>query len=118
MSKPNKRRIVMEKFKAQVAEEIIGEDGLVEVDLPMEERVWVKITLPFSNDEDYLDRLRAAEGARESCLVILGEHPEHSAEDQWAKWEAAGYTEDDLAMLVKAETAKAKEKQDGFRYRG
>lgn len=118
MSKPNKRRVVMEKFKAQVAEEVIGDDGLVEVDLPGGETVWVKVALPFSNEDEYLEELKAATTAKESCLVVLGQHSDHTAEDQWAKWEAAGYTEDDLALFLKAETARAKDAQEGFRYRG
>lgn len=117
MTSPNRRRVRMQQFKEQVGEAVLPEGNLIEVDLPTGETVHVKIPIPFTSDDDFITRLQAAEGARESCLVVLGEHPEHDAEEQWAKWEAAGYTEEDLAMLLKAETAAANERLEAFRYR-
>jgi len=117
MTSPNRRRVRMEQFKEQVTETVLPEGNLIEVELPDGTSVFVKIPIPFTADDEFIKRLQDAEGSRESCLIVLGEHPEHDAEEQWAKWEAAGYTEEDLAMLLKAETAAANERLEAFRYR-
>lgn len=118
MSKPNKRRVRMDKFLEQVNEQVLPADALVPIDVAKDVAVWIKIPLVPTEDDDYMERVQAATGDEELALIVLGEHPDHTAEEQWETWQAAGYTAKDLALVFGTESAAARERLGNFRYAG
>lgn len=120
MSKPNKRRIKMADFKAQVAEQVISPNGLIEVDLDDHGSIFLRVPLlPTDTDEDdFVQRMSSAVGTRDLALVALGEYDGTDAGEQWDKWEAAGYGEADFMILLRTETEAARERLGKFRYAG
>lgn len=118
MSKPNKRRVRMDQFLAQVTEQVLPTDALIPIDVAHDETVWIKVPLSAVEGDEYMDAVRAAKGDEELALVVLGEHPDHTAEEQWETWQAAGYTAEQLAMVFATETSAARERLGNFRYAG
>lgn len=120
-SKNNRRRRVrMDRFKAQLAEAVIGEDSLLEVEVGEDEAVVMRLPVLLPEGDDYQERVANAAGdsGRAAALLILGYHPTRSAEEQLDVWESAGYTTDDLAAVFGAETNAARERLGNFRFNG
>lgn len=115
----SKRRVVrMDEFSKQLEENVIGPDHLVEVEAAPGKSVWIKIPINLEDDDDYTDRLSAADAAAEMALVVLSGHPSLTAEQQWETWTSAGLTANDLVVVFGAETTAARERLGNFRYRG
>lgn len=117
MPKPNKRRVKMEQFKAQIAEQVLPDDNLIPVELPDGSEIMVKIPVALGEDDSFMDDFQAASTEEELALVILsgGVRP---AGEQWEAWKAAGYTGADLLKLWRVETDAANERLAAFRYKG
>lgn len=130
MGKPNRRRVRMQQFKSQVSEHMLGEDGLIPVDLNDDVTLYLKVALyPIDTDgDDYVERMKAAADIRGMALVALSYSPEipeehvderHAfAEQQWRQFLEAGYTEKDFITLLNTETADARERLGKFKYTG
>jgi hypothetical protein len=121
--KKNPRRNVrMDQFKRQIAEEVIGPDGLVDVEIGKGEFVRIKLPVALDESDDYQERLQQASKEEEYgealSLEVLGHDPDRSAEEQWAAWQAAGFDAGDLALVFQAETVAANERLKAFRYAG
>lgn len=117
MSQPNKRRVRMDQFKAQIADRVLPDDYLVPVDLPDDKTVYIKIPVALPEGDDFLDRLSAANNEEEVCLTILS-GATIPAEDQWETWKTAGYTGTDLIKVFTAERLAAEDRLKAFRYKG
>lgn len=119
MSK-NRRRIRADKFKQQVAENVIGPDGLIEVEINAAgDYVALRLPVMLTEDDDYHDRIRSAgKDGTQIALVVLGYHPDRDAQDQLDAWLTAGNTVEDLAVIFAAETTAARERLGNFRYNG
>lgn len=117
MSKPNKRRVRMDQFKAQLAEQVLPENRLVEVDLGNGSVVHMKLPIMLDEGDDFMERLAAAPDGEAVALVVLSGSLV-PAEEQWAAWQAAGYDSTDLSEVFQAETSAARERWDAFRYKG
>ncbi|MFD6032445.1 hypothetical protein ACX12M_17130 [Cellulosimicrobium cellulans] len=123
MAKTKQRRapVRMDKFKRQFSEEVIGEGSLVPVEIGDGDVVKIKLPLLLDEDDDYQDRLQQATQSDEEDavpLVVLGANPDRDAEEQWAAWQAAGYTSKDLAAIYQAELLAAQDRLRDFRYGG
>ncbi|MGC0270811.1 hypothetical protein ACPROK_14720 [Glutamicibacter soli] len=120
MAEPTRRVVRMDRFKKQLAENV-GTDELLPIEIGKDERVYIRLGFQVEDTPDFQDfmkRLQTASPGDESAMVILGEHPELSGEEQLEKWKAAGYTTDDLALVFGAETQEYKDSLGKFRYRG
>lgn len=117
MSKPNRRRVRMDQFKRQMAEQVLPDDSLVQVELDEVRSVQIKIPVMLDEDDDFPARIEAAESLEEMALVLLsgGSTP---AEEQWETWKAAGYDAVDLMKVYATERAGAEERMRQFRYKG
>lgn len=123
MSRKNTRRKVrMDQFKRQVAEEVIGPDSLVDIEIGKGEIVRIKVPVGLDEHDDYQEKIQEAmkeeEYGEAVALVVLGQDPDRSAEDQWAAYQAAGYDSGDLALVFQSETIAASERLKAFRYAG
>lgn len=115
----NRRRVRMDKFKAQIADQVIGEDSLVELETGKGEYVTIYIPIDPEEAEAHGKQLQASGADTEAgALVIFSHNPDVSAEDQLAQWKAAGLTMKDLLLAYQAETVDARERLGKFRYRG
>ena len=117
MGEPARRVIRMDEFKRQIAEAVLTDDHLVEVEAAPGKSVWIKIPLNLDDDDDYPQRLRAAKGGEDLALVILSGHPDRTAQQQWEEWTSAGLTAGDLAVVFGTESQAAQERLGNFRYR-
>jgi len=111
----------MDQFKAQVAENVIGDDGLIPVEISEETTLYLRVALyPIDMDgDDYVERMKVAATIKDMALVAFSYHPEGvSAEDQWSAFLKAGYTEADFSKLLNTETESARERLGKFRYAG
>lgn len=117
MSKPNKRRVRMDQFKAQITEQVLPEDRLVPVDLGPDTVVTIKLPIMLDEDDPYIEQMQAATTAEEIALVILS-GSDVPAEEQWQTWQFAGYDGTDLMELFSAERAAAEDRLKAFRYKG
>ena len=117
MSKPNKRRVKMDQFRAQLAEQVLPDDNWIPVELSDGSEVTVKIPVALSEGDPFMDDFKDATTEEELALVILsgGVRP---AGEQWEAWKAAGYTGADLLKLWRSETDAANERLGAFRYKG
>lgn len=110
MSKPNRRRVRMSQFSAQVAEAVLPPDGVVEVELDEQTTVSIRLPLNMDADDEYVQAIRAAEGADDLARVVLGD-------EQLEVWKASGRTADEFAVLFGSESRAAQERLRDFRYR-
>lgn len=110
MSKPNKRRVKLTEFRAQLAEAVLPPDGVVTVDLDDDTSISFRIPLQLDDDDPYLAAIKAASGADEMLHVLL-------SEEDAAIWTNAGNTADELMVLFGAESQGAQERMRDFRYR-
>ena len=113
-----RRRVRLDRYKEQIAENVIGPDGLLELELSESDSVKVKLPILLDEGDDYTKRLAEAADEEERALIVFGFNPERSAEEQLAAYLAAGGTYRDLAVILQAETATAQEALGKLRYRG
>jgi hypothetical protein len=123
MAKTKQRRapVRMDRFKKQFADEVIGESSLEQVEIGDGDYVWIKLPVMLDEDDDYQDKITEAYKSDDEDavpLVVLGQHPDHDAHEQWAKWKAAGYDATDLAAIFRVQTQAAQERLNDFRYGG
>ena len=118
-SKDRRRRVRVDQFKKQLAEEVIGEDSLVELEIGRGEFVTIYVPLDGDDTKDVGRKLREAGDDKEAgALVVLAGNPDVSAEDQLAKWLDSGNSLDDLIKIYMVEMRAAAERLGEFRYRG
>lgn len=114
-----RRRIRMDKLKSQIAERVIGDDALIELEISKNEYVTIKLPILLEEGDDYQEQIQKARDDEESlALVLFGQDPNRSAEEQLAAWRAAGYTTRDLAIAYMAEMQDAQERLGKYRYNG
>ena len=117
------RTVRLEKFRKQIAESVIGPEGLVRIEFGggEEDYVTVKIPVMLSEGDDFPERLNAATNRddpdREIALVILSGNPELSAESLLDRWLDAGLSIKELATIYGAERRRVEEALGNFRYR-
>jgi len=117
MSKPNKRRIRMDQFKAQITEQVLPDDALIPVELSEDVTVYIKIPILLDEEDDFLERLQACTTQKDVALVILS-GGDADPEEQWKQWQLAGYDGVDLVKLFNSERAAAEDRLKAFRYKG
>ena len=118
-----RRRIRADRFRTQLAENVLGPDGLVEVEVNGDgDCVYIRLPLLLPDGDPYPDQLNNARTAddpdRAVALVVLGHHPDRTAEDQLDLWLRSGNTLTDLAAIFAVETQDARERLGNFRYSG
>lgn len=115
-----RRRVRMDRFKAQVAEHVISPDNLIELEIGEDQFVTIKLPILLAEGDDFVARIEAAqhEGGEAIALVILGQSDERTAEEQLKMWLDAGNTVEDLATVFSAETADARDRLGKFRFNG
>ena len=117
------RTVRLEKFRKQIAESVIGPEGLVRIEFGggEEDYVTVKIPVMLSEGDDFPERLNAATNSddpdREIALVILSGNPELSAESLLDRWLNTGLSIKELATIYGAERRRVEEALGNFRYR-
>jgi hypothetical protein len=117
MSQPNKRRVRMEQFTRQIADQVLPDNNLVPVDLPDGQVVHIKIPVMLPEGDDFLDRMTAA-GNEEDIALVIFSGADVPAEDQWRIWRDAGYTGTDLIKVFTTERLAAEDRLRAFRYKG
>lgn len=112
MSKPNKRRVRLSEFRAQLAEAVLPADGMVTVELDDEGENTISFQVPLNLDaeDEYAAAIQASDGPDDLMRVVLGD-------EQGAAWLAAGGTSTDFAVLFGEESQSAAERMRDFRYR-
>ncbi|MFD7319226.1 hypothetical protein [Streptomyces sp. NPDC059883] len=90
MSKPNKKRYILEQVHEQYAEAVGGE--LVEFEARGET---YSFPHPLFAEEEWADSVDAAESAKDKARAMLGD-------EQYAKYKAAGGSDNDIALLFMA----------------
>lgn len=115
-----RRRVRMDRFKAQVAEHVISPDNLIELEIGEDVFVTIKLPILLAEGDDYVKKIEEAqhEGGEAIALVILGESADRTAEEQLELWLDAGNTIEDLATVFTAETADARDRLGKFRFNG
>ncbi|WP_037932840.1 hypothetical protein [Streptomyces sp. SPB78] len=91
MSKPNRKRYVMETVRQQYADAVGGET--VEVELKTGDVL--TFPHPLFADDEWSDAVDAAESSRDKAIAILGE-------DGYEKYRAAGHPDSDVGLLFLA----------------
>lgn len=121
-----KRRTVrVDKFRQQIAENVIGNDNLVKVEFGPGERDYVNIFLPdllgSAETQDFNDRLAEAresdDSEREIALLVLSGDTEDPAEDQLNRWIESGNDIAELALIWGVERRRVSDALGNFRYR-
>lgn len=121
-----KRRTVrVDKFRAQIAESIIGPDNLVRVEFGAGEDDHVDIFLPdlLGSEETKTfnaaikDAQEAEDPERELALLILSHTPGDPAEAQLERWLASGADIAELALIWGAERRRVNDAMGNFRFR-
>ena len=114
------RKVNAVAFAAQLAENVIAPDSLVEVPVDRAETasVWIKVPFNLDDEDDYLRTLAKAEGSEAMALEALSHHPSLSAEEQWAVWTSAGHDAKLLCNILGTQKLEAEERAKNFRYRG
>ena len=115
-----KRKINAVAFDKQMAEQVIADDSLLEIQANAAgtESVWAKVPFNLDEGDDYLARLSACSTGEEMALLMLSFYPGASADEQWEKWTAAGLDAKLLTNIVGAARSEAEERAKNFRYRG
>lgn len=114
------RKVNAAAFAKQMNEAVIGTDSLVEVPVDLAETasVWIKVPYNLDEGDDYAQRVARCATSEEMAMVILGEHPTLTAEEQWQTWTNAGHDAKLLINIVGSEKEAAEERGKNFRYRG
>lgn len=114
------RRINAVAFAAQLAEQVIGPDSLVEVaaNRAGTVTVWVKVPFNLSEGDTYGRDLAAATTAEDTAKEALSHYPGATAEEQWATWTEAGHDAKLLINIVGNLRQEAEDRAKNFRYRG
>ena len=118
MSKPNQRRVRMQQFQHQIAEQVLPENNLIPVDLDDDTTVYLKIPVVLPEGDDFLEELQAAKTEEQVALVVLAGYDGATAQEQWDTWRAAGYSGTDLMKVFATERAAAEDRLKAFRYKG
>lgn len=119
MSSSKRRRIRVDQFKKQLAENVIGADGLIELEIGQGHFVTIYIPLGSEEREALAEALKSAgDDHRAGALVVLDHNPARSADEQLEAWESAGLTVEDLMRIYQVETQDALERLGKFRYKG
>ncbi len=106
MAKPTKKRpIRMDQFVKQLEE--AGIEDLETVEVSQDESVYIRlgVGVDIEKTEAFMDKIRASDSGEETALVILGEHPTISAEEQREKLHTAGWKDEQLIAVWGAATA-------------
>ena len=117
------RTVRVEKFRKQLAENVIGQDNTVRVEFGggPEDYVTIKLPLLLEDGDDFMDRLTEAFEAedrdREVSLAVLSGHPTRTAEEQLELWLDAGNTHGELSQIYASELNAGRERLGNFRYR-
>ena len=113
------RTVRMDEFKKQQAEALRLADSFLRVDLSDDEHVWIKMPVHLADDDDFAEQVQDAVASGDNdqvALVILGQHPDVSGEEQLKKWREHGHTIEDLAILFRSEARRLNEEAERFRY--
>ena len=117
------RTVRVDRFRRQIAENVVGEGSLVRVEFGPgpDEFVTVKMPVMLADDDDFSERLQEAiqaeDSDREIALVILSGNPDILAEDQLDRWLNAGLGIKELATIYGTERRRVEEALGNFRYR-
>lgn len=111
------RRVRADRFRQQLAEHVIGEDSLVELEVADGDIIKVKLPVLLNEGDEYVRLMNEAVGEREKALVVLSFNPDRDAEEQLDALLAAGYDYRFLAAFIASESAVAQEALGKFRYR-
>lgn len=116
MAKPNKKRpIRMDQFVKQLEDSGINE--LEEIQVTKDDSVWIRLGVGVEVEKtmEFVERVQATDTAEEAALVILGEHPTFTAEEQRDKVIAAGWTDEQLVALWAAATSDMRDEMGKLR---
>ncbi|PFG19875.1 hypothetical protein [Serinibacter salmoneus] len=109
VNRATRRKVARKQFREKLAEQVIGEDWLVEVELENSEAsIFLRPTCQLDaideDPESFGAKVKAAQTAHDLALVALGEYPEVGAEDQLTMWLGDGGTVQDLLILFRSES--------------
>lgn len=111
------RPIRFDQFKKQLEE--LGIADLQEVQMGPDAKIFMRLGSGIDRDDDdeFIDRLRAADTSKDAAMVVLDYYPEATAEEQWQIFEEAGGTADQLATLYGSATVDQQERLGKLRPR-
>ncbi len=119
-NRATRRRLKRSSVRAQIAEQVIGPDWLVEIELDSGAVIYLRPgsvldQLDINDEGSYGALVKAAKTPRDLALVALGQAQGVSAEEQLALWEADGGTLRELMMLYQAEGQELNERLGNLR---
>jgi len=118
------KKINVAAFERQLAENVIGDDSLKELQVNAEESVWIKIPVDLNDAtgsaiEDMRAQIIACgDDADAAALVLLAGHPTFTAEDQLETWKSSGRSAGLLMQMWAVLTRETMQNLQDFRYRG
>lgn len=120
MANPDRRRRVrVDQFKKQFAEEVIGADSLIELEIGKGEIVTIHIPIDPEEAQELVSQLRdVGDDLTAGALVVLAGNPVATAEEQLEKWLDKGFTIPDLMQIYATESQGVRDRAGKFRYRG
>lgn len=98
------RPIRYEEFSKQLDE--VGAGNMQEVQLSADESIWIRLGngIDAPDQDEFMERIQAAEGSRETAIIVLDYHAGTTGEQQLELFEKHGGTPDRLAALWAAAT--------------
>lgn len=91
MSKPNRKRYKLSEVKAQMTEAVGGDV----VEFETDKGDVLTFPHPLFTDDEWDEKVDAAENSREKAIAILGE-------EQYEKYTAAGHSDSEIGLLMLA----------------
>jgi hypothetical protein len=122
MSKPNRSRVRLSQFNAQVEERIGPKDGLTELVLEVDGQevvLLVRLGSPIAEDhEDFEAKVKELDGEEGLARLILSYDPNRDADEALDLLKRSGGTVHELAMFFGAESRAVQERLGNFRFKG
>jgi len=118
------RKINIAEFEKQIAENVIGDDSVVELAVNHEDSISIRVPINIKDGtespyEEMVEQIKmAGSDWRAAALAVIAERPGMSREDQLELWESTGRTPGFLLQVWKQQTGEAAERFENFRYRG
>lgn len=109
-SKSAIRPIRLDQFQEQL--EQVGISNLQEIQLSKDESVFIRLanSIDADDSEEFESRMRSAATSKDIALVVLDYYDGATADEQWEKFERAGGTADQLALIFRGATNDQAEK--------
>ena len=118
------KKINVAAFERQLAENVIGDDSLKELEVNADQSVWIKVPISLDDAtdspfEEMRSKIQACGDDQDAAaLVVLGGHPTVSSQEQLDIWKATGRSAGLLMQMWAIVTRETLQNLQDFRYRG